>query len=546
MFKKISATIQYPDWVRYLPRYRTLDILDRLLDGTFYDHLSHAFYDETKAGGTQPTLLVERRPSAQYHLPRMVSRWSARKLFAGRHVPRVRTKDGKGSKKVEKYLARHHFWNAMLEAAYYGSVGSVAATFRISESGALGVKIWRAKYCDPIFDDADELTSLRVRYLTSGGAMAAMGAADMDPTMQYWFIRDFVPGQEITYHPIKENDWDPVRGFKEKGRKLEPWPEKVFETGLDFVPGHWFKNLNGGKDPDGCCTWEDAIPNSIELDYTLSQIGRGTRYNAAPQPVIKGEILNAGEDGSVARGASTYIHLAADQKEEGGDTRSGSDAKLLEMSGSGLEASLKLIDRLRNMALEQIAASRKDPEKLKGPQSGRAMEFMDEDSDDLIMELRSSYGDGALCLVRKIVEASKRFNGLDPAQINLQWPRIFQPTPNDLSLLIPALIQAVQPLNADTQQQKPDGEGQQQVAAKAAQLREDGLITPEQARAYLQTNMDIALLDLPGSDEDEEDDEDSEPANDGVAGDAPPPSAGPAEPVEKVGPNWTIHQPINT
>ena len=59
MFKSITAKIDYPSWVN--ERYKCLDMLDRVLDGTLYDHLQNDFYqEETFSGDYIP--IQERRP----------------------------------------------------------------------------------------------------------------------------------------------------------------------------------------------------------------------------------------------------------------------------------------------------------------------------------------------------------------------------------------------------------------------------------------------------------------------------------------------------
>jgi hypothetical protein len=180
MFKKTADKIVYPEWVTRVPRYKTLDVLDRLLTGTFYDHLKYAFFDEKDQAGN-PVLLEDRRPSAQFRLPGMVARWSARKLFAGRHRPKLRlpglgddkpkggiAKPKAGSVRpaaapakpkglsgrkqlapLNKLLRRARFWQKMGEAVYFGSVGSVAVTFKVEGEGddaQVALTIWKAKY----------------------------------------------------------------------------------------------------------------------------------------------------------------------------------------------------------------------------------------------------------------------------------------------------------------------------------------------------------------------------------------------------------------
>lgn len=551
MFKKIASSIQYPHWVASCPRYHDLDLLDRLLDGKFYAHLPYAFYDERDAQG-RPNRIDQRRPSAQYRFPTMVAAYTSRKLFAGSHAPRIAHKDDDVRKFIVRLLKSARFLPTMLEAAKRGSVGSVAVTFRV-ERGADGARValnvWRAKYCDPSFDTMGELTNLRVQYLVPGAAMIALGApGEIRAGDRYWFIRDFGPATETTYAPIPEMDWNPVDGFVHADGQMVPW--LVIEHGLGFVPGHWFRNLAGGDEPDGCCTWEPGIPNAIELDYTLSQIGRGIRYNAAPTLAVIGQVMNADEDGTITRSPTLTLQLAAGVKGDDGASYGAGDAKLLEMTGAGTDAALKYIDKLHDLALEQVAAARKDPEKMKGPMSGRAMEFIDQEFHDLVMELRTQYGEyGALPLMRKMVQAVD--SSIDLSSLTLVWPRLYQPTPTDLAQVITALAIAIDPLKAGPAMPAepggagPDGKPKPGKPATGGPDPKFALIPVEQAQAWLRVNMD---LDLPGDD----DTDPPEPATDGPSGgtdDTPEPideaGGGGGAPIDMTDPGGPVPRPAD-
>lgn len=477
MFKKISSLIQFPDWMSEGSRWRKLDLYDRLLDGTFYDHLPFCFYDETTTDGRYIPL-SQRRPSCQYRLPRYVARWAARKLFAGRHVPKVKSEDKEVEAKVNAALTGTRIWPTMFEAAYRGTVGSVAITFRV-DGDRIGLKVWRAVWCSPVFDDFGELLNLRVHYRTSGADLAMSGIQVERPGDTYWFIRDYGTNQETTYRPVLVQDWNPVQGFTKPDMRLEE--ESVVEHGLGFVPGVWIANPGGVGLPDGAALWEDAVPDTIEVDYLLSQAARGSRYNCAPQLVTKGQFAGGNADGI---NPATTLHFEADHKDAEGNVLGGGDAKLLEMSGAGTEAALKIVDALKKMAHEQIGVVQKDPSEMPGPLSGRAMEYLDEDAHDTAMQWRTTYGEGgALPLICKILRVKEP--DLDTSNLWLQWPRIYQPTPADLQSIVEALIMASRP-----------------IAVEGAQPGEDGsvptlapLLDRETASAFLVANMDLGILD---------------------------------------------------
>jgi hypothetical protein len=472
VYRTIASSIRYPEWAGTADspsRWRHLDQMDRLLDGRFYNHLRYGFYEEHRPGTQDMIPLQERRPSSQYHLPRMVARWSSRKLWTGRHVPRVKHEDKSVTKAISRLTLASRFNAVMMDATIHGSVGSVAITYRVSEESGeepqVSFKVWRAKFCTPSFDDFCNLTNLRVHYNVSGRALLEKKftvAADMEPIKadrEYWYVRDYGLQSEATYRPPRIEDWNPVTGWTREGIGFSLAVPEVRHN-LDFVPGVWIRNLTGGCDFDGVGTWEDSISTSVEIDYLLSQASRGTRYNCAPELILVGKLMGGGDEVGT-RSPADYIHLEAAVKQENGDSFGEGKASLLEMTGDGIKAAQDLIDKLRNMALEQIGATRKDPEKLKGVMSGRAMEFLDEDSHDLVMELRSSYGDGALELLRKVVRSIEA--GGDPRGLTLDWPRLYQPTPEDLAHLIPALVLAAtpiqEPLDPETAAKISDGPG---------------------------------------------------------------------------------------
>jgi hypothetical protein len=202
----------------------------------------------------------------------------------------------------------------------------------------------------------------------------------------------------------------------------------------------------------------------------------------------------------------------------------GGDAKLLEMNGSGAEAALKIVEVLKKFALEQIGVIQKDPKEMPGPLSGRAMEYLDEDSHDTAMQWRTTYGEGgALPLICKIIRILD--DSIDVTHLWLQWPRIYQPTPGDLQAMVQALVMATAV-----------------TAVAGVTPGEDGsvpvtqpLMDPKLASAYLEANMDLGILD---------DTEGDSPA--GPSGSEP--NAAPEEnetgETGSFGPFWRLFPPI--
>lgn len=465
MFKRIADQISFPQWAD--ARYKRLDIYDRLLDGTFYDHLSSSFYDESENGTHAYIPLHERRPSARYNICAWVSRKIARSLFAGRHAPRF-AHSNKALQEAATAIATEGFLNTkLLLAAVWGAVGAVAVTFRLDDSGEgqprIVFAVWRAKYCMPRFDVLGELSSLQIRYLTYGQEFISMFNIAMDdrgrpiaPGELYWFVKEIDTERETIYQPKPKDDWPPT-----EQAPLLPLPEDKQPEPHDFgfVPGHWFVNLAGGEPPDGECTFKLGIDTSIDLDYNLSALGRGVRYNASPEVVLigarKNATINPSNNKTIIRGPTHVIEMEAPRRDPAGNMTGGGDAKLLEMTGQGIAVGLELVEKYRQFALEAISASRKNPDKLSTPMSGRAMEGLDDDPLNLMEELRTGYGDnGALPLMRKAMRAAALFghrllDGVDLTELDslaYYWPKPYQPGAQELGQIGQGLVSLTTPI----------------------------------------------------------------------------------------------------
>ncbi len=199
---------------------------------------------------------------------------------------------------------------------------------------------------------------------------------------------------------------------------------------LGFIPLVWIKNLPNGEGIDGACTFEAAIDTCIEMDYQLSQAGRGLKYSSDPQLFIKDP--GAGKDGEQIKGAANAL-VGTDKD---------SDAKLLEINGNAAAAVVEYVRCLREMALESIHGNRAQANKLNATQSGRAMELLNQPLIWLADKLRISYGEGALLSLFKMTVAARQRYPLTiagaaigtlnaQAKLSLRWPRWYAPSAQD-------------------------------------------------------------------------------------------------------------------
>lgn len=420
MFETICDLIpRDPD---YAPRSRMLDILQRVLNGTLYDVLPHQFHEERGPGGDYIPLR-NRRPSVRYALSRIVVEDSVALLFSEGHFPTIDSSDGAVRAVFADLVKECRLNQVMIEAAIRGSVGSGAILMRVLR-GRLFFSALETTFLTPSWDPEapDTLLAVTERYKVTGAQLAGEGYAIEDPALEYWFMRRWDRETETWYQPL------PV------GTATPPAidPARSVRHALGFVPLVWVRNLPGpsatGDPNDGASTFRAAIETQIEIDYQLSQAGRGLKYSSDPTLLIKEP---ASTDGEIVKGAGNALVVS----EKG-------DAKLLEIGGTASAAVLDYVRVLREMALESIHGNRASADRLTAAQSGRALELMNQGLIWLADMLRVSYGEGALlALARMVLQAAQRYRlivqgqaipRLDPAaRLTLAWPRWVPPTADD-------------------------------------------------------------------------------------------------------------------
>ena len=292
-----------------------------------------------------------------------------------------------------------------------GSIGSVAVLMRVLR-GRLFFSVLETVYLTPFWDPEapDELAKIVEKYKVRGDLLAQQGYAIEDAGVDHWFMRVWDRESETWYLPwAVGSDDEPI---EDENRSVQ--------HALGFVPMVWIRNLPGGDDTDGACTFRAAIETSIEIDYQLSQAGRGLKYSSDPTLLIKEP---AGMEGEMVRGAGNALVVS----EKG-------DARLLEIGGTAASAVIDYVRTLREFTLESVHGNRADASRLTAATSGRALELMNQGLVWLADNLRVSYGEGALLgLARMVLRARERYPirvmgqalpQLDPnARLGLKWPR---------------------------------------------------------------------------------------------------------------------------
>jgi hypothetical protein len=302
----------------------------------------------------------------------------------------------------------------MIDAAVRGSVGSVGILLRVL-NGRLFFDVLDTKFLQPVWaaDAPDTLASVTERYKVAGSTLNQNGYSVDDENQEYWFCRRWDDESEVWFVP------QPVGASANASIDNA----RTVRHGLGFVPIVWIRNLPGAPSSqspnEGACTFRAAIETQIEIDYQLSQAGRGLKYSSDPTLLLKEPAVGTGD---LLKGAGNALIVS----EKG-------DARLLEIGGTASAAVIEYVRTLREFALEAVHGNRASPDRLATAQSGKALELMNQGLLWLADNLRITYGEVALLnLARMIVKASNVYRlevlgikipPLDPGgPLCLKWP----------------------------------------------------------------------------------------------------------------------------
>ena len=297
MFGSIAARVPQD---KDLPeRAWCLEVLRRVLDGTLYDVLPHPFHDERKAGG-EYVPLRDRRPCVRYALCRTVVEDSVSLLFGEGRFPAIDCADEATRESLHDLMVEAGANRVMIDAATRGSVGSVAILLRVLR-GRIFLDVLDTQYLTPVWDPEapDRLLSVRERYKVRGRALREQGFGIREDELEvdHWFAREWTADDETWFLPMR---------VAADGPRAAPEidADRSVRHALGFVPMVWVRNLPGGNGPDGWCTFRSAIDAQIEIDYQMSQAGRGLKYSSDPTLLIKEP---AAPDGEIIKGAGNAL-----------------------------------------------------------------------------------------------------------------------------------------------------------------------------------------------------------------------------------------------
>lgn len=206
--------------------------------------------------------------------------------------------------------------------------------------------------------------------------------------------------------------------------------ERSVKHGLGFVPVVWIRNrivANSAWGAPLVGAAEQALED--EINYTMTQAGRGVRYSSEPTPILK-DVVNLAFDDKIRRGGDQSIQITS--------ATNGPEAAvtLLEMSGAGQAAASAYVAELAKRFDQAVGVVEHDPEKALGALSGTALERLMGPLIATVADLREVYGAG----LARWFELMLRTQGIEGYTVEAHWPRVVEPTLDELSAVSNALL----------------------------------------------------------------------------------------------------------
>ncbi len=249
------------------------------------------------------------------------------------------------------------------------------------------------------------------------------------------------------YNPLPDDEFQRLGEKREDGSTIE-WvfdSKRSSEHHFETTPAVWIK-MPGGNRVDGQCVFKKIVDACVKLDYLLSQVCRGTEYTADPTLVIKdGNLGSAAALQSAGVGDAVTTREGNPVRDIVSPIRVGheGDAKLLEITGGGMQVALDLLKRIREWAMEVVGGNKSDQDhSTAAPQSGAALMVLYNGLAWLVERLRKPLGvKGAVEILRVILRGAKAgvvklavpTDGVDPdAPMECHYPDWHKPHGQEL------------------------------------------------------------------------------------------------------------------
>lgn len=394
------------------PRKGTLDRLDQQWRGQQYNHQKIDWWGrnadnyETLAplenvppGFEIPAnaniLSRDKRPTAPANSSKFVIRRYTRLLFSRSRKPSITVAgDPDSDAFLEAVFKKARFWNVMKMARNKGgAMGSVAVTVHLRE-GSFVYEVHNPKQLQVVWKDRrtwEPLGFLKMFVYTQlEPSYGKDGKFEGMVEVSYVYRRIMTADHDVVYKPVPWVPGQPMAWDVETSLSVQ--------HNLGFFPGAWIQNHPEDEEQDGSPDCDGAFPSFDAIDRLNSQSNKALLQNQDPTLILKydtkeigGGTVSTGSDGALSVGPS-------------------GDAKFLEISAQGVEASRKFVADLRRQWQEVTGMVPLDPEKMAGSaQSALAMELLMQPTIEVADDLREQYGTAIRQLCDLTLKMARKF-----------------------------------------------------------------------------------------------------------------------------------------
>lgn len=485
-------------------RYRVLDRRQQYYDCSHHDFKRFDFDGRLLMTGrseltsTQPMLtekasfyvpLRMRRPSAPYRLAKAIVNAFTNFVFGEGRFPEIQVAGDEDSQDFLQTCSK--VGDLPLVMVQARNFGGSTGTCGVSWSYVDGKPRYRCHRGKNLFvQEWEDREALIPSHVTE---CFIFQREEWDPKrrvvckVNYWHRRDWTSDAEVVFRPIRidpdedeEPDWEANVDVDKSVAHNDGDPHFV-----------WIQNLPSDEE-DGLPDYADQYESLDELDTLISVLVRGAKLNLDPTLVIKEDKLMVQRMG-IKKGSDNALVV----------DKEGGDAKYLELSGSSIEAGIKLVNEVRRYVLEACECVIPDPEqiaadgtsslamkmiyermlskggvvqgqygsglkRLMGPQLMVAqartrvpVTVVDEDGNEEDVpqkfslpprvEKKPVLGDDGMPTGEHYAEQHERHPG-DGEHVDLEWPTRFPPTPQDQQMIVTTLTTAVPQMPVMSQQ----------------------------------------------------------------------------------------------
>lgn len=394
-------------------------------------------YNHLAPWDAQDKPLREKAPSVRTRINKTAVDTIVSHLFGGKRQPTFKVEgDTRVNDLLQGLVSETSLASTFLGLGRLGALtGTVVLGFHAFE-GELDWTVTMGAHITPVFgrDDRRRARELGLAFddlLELDEVWRTYAEDALGKTVETWHRRMWTVDRTIEYHPIE----GPIR----RSEDLD-WREDVEQSvvhDLGFVPAEWIANLPVVNDIDGAPvvdTPEFEIED--EINYTLSQTGRGIRYNQEPTLALINASLSKAE--VIKRGSHHTLDIKPDRALSENVT---ADAKLLEMNGSGGMLALEYSQKLADFFYQCARVVIHDPDRAGGVLSGVALQRVKEPLLALIDELRPQYGRGIERALAKAL-AVQGHAKYGTTKVTASWPQVIEPTIEDGLTLVTFLREA--------------------------------------------------------------------------------------------------------